>query len=207
MKLNRGDFLNVPNYVSSLRIIAIPLLIVFMMLIRFPESVHPKWNASMSFIAALVYGIASLSDLLDGFLARRAKISSVVGKFFDPLADKLLNLAALIMLIPLMRIPAWLVVLVLFREITVTTLRGMAANEQIVIAASKWGKYKNAFGSFGVAFIILHYPFWGVNWMLIGWITLIISVGFSFGSGIHYARNFFLEVRRKEQLKTGPNVE
>lgn len=150
----------------------------------------------MSLIAAIIYGVASFSDMLDGFLARRANISSVTGKFLDPLADKLLNLAAIIMLIPLGRIPAWLVVIILVREIGVTALRGMAVNEHIVIAASKWGKYKNAFGSFGVAFLLLYYPFLGINWMLIGWILLIISVVFSIGSGVHYTYHFFAEAKR-----------
>lgn len=199
MKFNRGDFLNVPNYISTIRIIAVPLLIVLLMLIRRPEDAHSEWNALVSFIAGLIYAAASLSDILDGFLARRAKISSVAGKFLDPLADKLLNLSALIMLIPLGRIPAWLVILILMREVGITALRGVAANEQIVIAASKWGKYKNAFGSFGIGFLIWHYPFFGVDWVLIGWILLAISVVFSLGSGIHYTYNFFAKVRQNQR--------
>lgn len=197
MKINRNDFLNLPNYISIGRVIAVPVFMIFLMLIRRPEQTYPAWNATMSLVAGLIYGAASLSDILDGFLARRFKISSVMGKFLDPLADKLLNLTAIIMLIPLGRIPAWLVVIILFREIGVTALRGVAANERIVIAASKWGKYKNAFGSFGVGFLILHYPFLGVNWSLIGWILLTVSIAFSLGSGIHYTFNFFSAVKKQ----------
>lgn len=198
MKFNRGDFLNVPNYISVGRIAAIPVFIVFLMLIRTPEMAHPEWNATMSMIAGLIYAIASLSDMLDGFLARRAKISGVAGKFLDPLADKLLNLGALIMLIPLHRIPAWLVVLILMREVGITALRGIAANEQIVIAASKWGKYKSAFGSFGVGALIWHYPFFGLEWNLIGWVMLLISVAFSMGSGAHYVYVFFAKIQKRQ---------
>jgi len=205
MKSNKNEFLNVPNCISTGRIIAVPAFMIFMMLVRMPEASHPTWNATMSFIAGLVYGVASLSDMLDGFLARRYNMISTTGKFLDPLADKLLNLTALIMLIPLARIPAWLVVIVLVREISVTALRGMAANEQIVIAASKWGKYKNAFGSFGVGFLIWHYPFFGIEWVLIGWVLLIISVAFAVGSGIHYAWNFFAEVKRRSKVDAMPN--
>ncbi len=201
MKLNRGDYLNIPNYISIGRIVAIPLLIVFMMMIRLPEDAHSTWNSWISFFSAVIYGIASLSDIVDGYLARRAKISSVMGKFLDPLADKLLNLSALIMLIPLGRISAWLVIVILTREIGVTALRGMAANEHIVIAASKWGKYKNAFGSFGVAFIILFYPHWGISWLAVGWVMLLISIVFSLGSGVHYAYHFFARVRQLAQEK------
>lgn len=195
MKFNRNDFLNVPNYISVGRIVAVPVFMIFLMLIRRPEYANPGWNEWMSVIATLVYTVASLSDLVDGFLARRAHISSVTGKFLDPLADKLLNLAALIMLIPLGRMPAWLVVIILVREISITALRGIAANEQIVIAASKWGKYKNAFGSIGIGAIILYYPFLGVDWLLIGWVMLIISVVFSIGSGVDYGWKFYKEAR------------
>lgn len=195
MKLNRNEFLNIPNYISTFRIVAVPLVMVLMMMIRLPAMAHPKWNPFISFMAALVYGIASASDMVDGFWARRAKLVSTTGKFLDPLADKLLNLAALIMLIPLGRIPAWLVVLILFREIGVTALRGVAANEQIVIAASKWGKMKNAFGSFGVAFLILYYPSFGINWLAIGWVFMVVSVVFSLGSGIDYVYKFFRTVK------------
>lgn len=195
MRFNRDDFLNIPNYISVIRVAAIPLLIILMMMIRLPGYLHPVWNKWIGLAAALVYTAASLSDILDGFLARRANISSTTGKFLDPLADKLLNLAALIMLIPLGRIPAWLVIVILTREISVTALRGVAANEQIVISASKWGKYKNAFGSFGIAFLILYYPWFGIEWLLVGWVLLIVSVVFSVGSGVHYTYHFMKKTR------------
>lgn len=190
----RREFLNLPNYISFIRVAAVPMLIVFMMLINDNIPERHVWNVMWGFVASAIYGVASLSDVLDGFLARRRKQESNFGKFFDPLADKLLNLAAMIMLIPLMRIPAWLVILLLVREITITMLRGVAANEHIIIAASKWGKYKNAFGSFGIAFLILHHPFFGVQWVLVGWVLLIISSVFSIGSGIHYVYRFVKEL-------------
>lgn len=196
MRIKRSDYLNIPNYISTSRIVAVPVFMIFLLLIRKPEEVHFAWNATMSFVAGVIYAVASLSDIIDGFLARRANISSVMGKFLDPLADKLLNLAAIVMLIPLGRIPAWLAVIILIREVGVTALRGVAANEHIVIVASKWGKYKNAFGSFGVGFLLWHYPFFGVNWVLIGWIMLLISVAFSVGSGIHYTYNFFAALKK-----------
>ena len=193
--VKRREFLNVPNYISLGRIVSVPLIVVFMMFIN-DYSEHHIWNATWSFITALIYGLSSLSDMVDGFLARRSKIEGSFGKFFDPVADKLLNLAAMIMLIPLHRIPAWLVVLILVREIVITMLRGVAANEQIVIPASKWGKYKNAFGSFGLAFMILHYRHFGVNWMMVGWVLFLVSATFSIGSGIHYVWKFIREISK-----------
>ena len=193
----RAEFMNLPNYISMGRVAAVPLIIVSMMFIRSDVTDGDAWNKLWSSIAAIIYGLASFSDMVDGFLARRYKLESAFGKFFDPLADKLLNLAAMIMLIPLGRIPAWLVVLLLVREISITSLRGIAANEQILIAASKWGKYKNAFGSFAIAFLILHYPFFNFQWKLVGWVLLIISAVFSIGSGVSYTWNFVKEIRQQ----------
>ena len=193
----RREFLNVPNYISMGRVAAVPLLVVFMMFINDTKTEHYAWNAMWSCVSALTYGVASISDVLDGFFARRYNLEGTFGKFFDPLADKLLNLAAMIMLIPLGRISAWLVLLLFVRELTITMLRGVAANEQIVIQASKWGKYKNAFGSFGVAFLILHYPYLGVHWVLVGWILLLTSAAFSIGSGAHYVWQFVKEISKK----------
>ncbi len=195
--VKRAEFMNLPNYISMIRVAAVPLIIVLMMMVKTDTGVREIWNAWWSFIAALVYGLASFSDMIDDYLARRYKLESAFGKFFDPLADKLLNLAAMIMLIPLGRIPAWLVVILLVREISITSLRGVAANERIVIAASKWGKYKNAFGSFAIAFLILHYPFFNFQWELVGWVLLIISAAFSIGSGVSYTWNFVKEIRQQ----------
>lgn len=198
----KKEYLNIANYISFGRIAAIPLIIIFMMFINDWRDGAHTWNAFWSFLTALIYGVASFSDMLDGYYARRHKVESTFGKFFDPVADKLLNLAAMIMLIPLGRIPAWLVVLLLIREIGITMLRGIAANEQMIISASTWGKYKTAFGSFGLAFLILHYPFWGIEWMLIGWVLFIISAAFSIGSGIEYVVRFIKEVSTKQCLST-----
>ena len=193
--IKKKEFLNIPNYISLGRIVAVPLLVVLMIFISDEEVGRSIWNATWSLMACLVYVLASLSDMVDGIIARRKKIESSFGKFFDPLADKLLNLAAMIMLIPLERIPAWLVILLMVREITITMLRGVAANERIVIAASKWGKYKNAFGSIAIAGLILHYPFFGVQWKLIGWGFLVITAVFTVGSGVHYVWEFVRKIK------------
>lgn len=200
--LRRKEFLNVANYISFGRMMAVPLIVVFLMLVDDSIGLRRPWNITWSFIAAIIYAVASVSDMVDGFIARRYGIVSTFGKFLDPLADKLLSLASMIMLIELGRLPAWLVVLLLTREISITALRGVALSERVIIQASKWGKYKSAFGNFAISALILHYPVFGVDWMLIGWVLLIISAVFSVGSGIHYTYNFFREVI-KESLEKG----
>lgn len=194
----RGTILNVPNIISMARIVAVPIFMVAMMAIdvKNPES---RRNEVAALWAFWLYVGACLSDLVDGYYARRYNIISDLGKFLDPLADKLLNLAAIIMMIPLGWVSAWLVTLLIAREVTITTLRGAAASEgHKIIEASKWGKYKTAFGNIGTSALILHYPFWGVQWNLIGWICFVTFAVFSVGSGIHYCWSYFaLHARNK----------
>ena len=192
----RADFFNLPNYISGIRVAMVPVVVGLMMTIR--PGVHEGWNQTASIIAAILYVIASISDLLDGFFARRRKIFTVMGTLLDPLADKFLNLSVLIMLIPLGRMTAWLAVLIIAREMGVTTLRGIAGNEGVVIAAGKWGKMKTAFGSPGITALLLYYPLLGVEWFLIGWLLFLISAVLSVGSGIEYTVGFFRALEHKK---------
>ena len=123
---------NLPNSLTLFRVACIPVLVI---LLFFP-------NKLTSFLAALVFALASISDLLDGFLARRRQLVTTFGKFLDPLADKLIVSAALIMLIPLDRAPAWMVVVIVGRELAITGLRSMAVSEGKVISADELGKKK-----------------------------------------------------------------
>jgi len=117
------QILNPPNIVTLIRVACIPLLLVLLLT---PERESCFW-------AAWVFAAASATDWLDGYLARRMKIVTIFGKFLDPIADKLLVTAALIMILPYGRVPAWMVVVVLSREIIITGLRSIASSEGIVI--------------------------------------------------------------------------
>jgi CDP-diacylglycerol---glycerol-3-phosphate 3-phosphatidyltransferase len=138
-----------PNLVTLVRIAAIPVFLVF----TYYES---RMN---SFIAALVYTFTAATDFLDGWLARRLNQITVIGKFLDPLADKLIAMAALVMLVHLGRVAAWVVILVMAREFAVTGLRTIAMGEGIVIAAGQEGKWKTAIQLVGIVFLLLHYPY------------------------------------------------
>jgi CDP-diacylglycerol--glycerol-3-phosphate 3-phosphatidyltransferase len=116
-------------------------------------------NRVNSFIAACLFGAASITDYFDGWLARRKGLTTVLGKFLDPLADKLIVTSVLVMLVPLGRIPAWVVVLLLARELAITGLRGIAVTEGMVIAASQGGKWKTAFQLTGILGLLIHYPY------------------------------------------------
>ncbi len=145
----REEFFNLPNTLTMCRILVIPLVLIFV----YYES------RTNSIIAACLFGAASITDFFDGWLARRKGLITVLGKFLDPLADKLIVTSALVMLIPLGRIPAWVVVLLLARELAITGLRSIAISEGMVIAASQGGKWKTAFQFTGILALLIHYPY------------------------------------------------
>ena len=184
----RATIWNIPNLLTSFRIFSIPLIVV---LLTSPGPLP-------SFLAALVFTIAALTDLLDGYFARLHKRETAVGKLLDPMADKLLILSGMIMLIPLDRIPAWMVVLIIGREVAITGLRGIASAEGVVIAASRWGKGKTVLQSLALVGLMLHYQYFGINFQILGMILLWIALAVTLWSGIDYLWKFYQEMVNKE---------
>jgi CDP-diacylglycerol--glycerol-3-phosphate 3-phosphatidyltransferase len=177
----KKSIFNLPNSLTLFRVACIPVLVF---LLFFP-------NKPTSFLAALVFGLASISDLLDGFLARRQQLVTNFGKFLDPLADKLLVSAALIMLIPLGRAPAWMVVVIVGRELAITGLRSMAVSEGKVISADELGKKKMVFQIVAILGLLLHYEYFGINFHAIGLFFLWLAVALTLWSGFNYFRRFW----------------
>lgn len=171
---------NLPNAISILRILTAPVLILFLL----------SPDKETSFIAAIIFAIAALTDWLDGYLARRMDVETTFGKFLDPLADKLLIATCLVMLIPLGRAPAWMAAVIIGREIAVTGLRGMASLEGVVIAAGSLGKYKTAFQIAAVIALIMHYRLLGIDFHALGIVILWIALVFTLWSGIDYFVKF-----------------
>jgi CDP-diacylglycerol--glycerol-3-phosphate 3-phosphatidyltransferase len=145
----KQEFFNLPNMLTMFRILVIPVVLVFV----YYES---RMN---SFIAAALFALASATDYLDGWLARRQNMITVLGKYLDPLADKLIVMSTLVMLVPLGRIPPWVVVLLLTRELSITGLRSIASSEGMLIDASQGGKWKTAFQLTGILGLLIHYPY------------------------------------------------
>lgn len=185
----RDRFLNWPNYITLGRFVAVLLLAIVMGLM--------EDRRYLSYTAAVIFLLAMISDMLDGYLARRMKIVSTFGQFVDPLADKLLFLVAMIFMVELGRLPAWMVCIFLAREVIVTTLRGVAIDEGVVIAASHWGKYKSAAISTATVCLLIHYPLWGINVRMIAWALLWPAVILSLISGVHYTVGFVQALRQK----------
>ncbi len=180
---------NLPNILTLFRIACIPLIVL---LLFFPHK-------ATSFMAALVFGLASISDLLDGFLARRRQMVTTLGQFLDPLADKLIVSAALIMLIPLGRVPAWMVVVIVGRELAITGLRSVAVSEGQVISASELGKKKMVFQIVAILGLLFHYDYFGVDCHAVGMFFMWLAVVVTLWSGFSYFRSFWhvLEENKK----------
>jgi CDP-diacylglycerol--glycerol-3-phosphate 3-phosphatidyltransferase len=177
---------NLPNLITLFRIAAIPFVVLFLF---FPGPLG-------SFLAALCFTAASLTDLLDGYIARQQNSETPVGKLLDPLADKLLINSAFIMLIPLGRVPAWMVVLIVGREVAVTGLRGIASLEGSAIGASIWGKVKMIFQTLALIGLILHYEYLGINFHSLGMLILWVALAITIWSGIDYFIKFYREHRK-----------
>jgi CDP-diacylglycerol--glycerol-3-phosphate 3-phosphatidyltransferase len=171
--------LTLPNQLSLLRIALAPILVYFL------SSSDPVSSA----LAAFTFFIASLTDFFDGYLARLYGHTTTLGKFLDPLADKLLVAAALIMLAAAdrtPRVPAWMVVIIIGRELAVTGLRGIASGEGIILAAEELGKYKMIFQMFALHGLIIHYQYLLVDFHVLGMYFLWLALVLGIWSGVDY---------------------
>lgn len=191
-----------PNIITVARVALLPLLLVL---------IWPGLeNRETCFWAAVVFAAAGVLDVVDGVLARRRNEVTVLGKFLDPLADKVFYLVTLVALLqlPVPRVPGWVLMAVITREIAITGLRGIAVSEGVVIAADAGGKLKTALATVGMCGLLIHYPF-VVNFGFVQavlnphrvglWITYV-SVLIAVASGVNYVRNFVLALRQRESL-------
>ncbi len=182
------QLMNWPNLLTGLRLVMIPVMVLLLM---------REQTTLIAFLAWFVFSLAAFTDLLDGYLARKLECESVLGQLMDPLADKLLVTAGLIMLIPLGRIPAWVCLLIISREICITGLRGLAASTGKVVAADSIGKIKSNFQYFGVGFLIfplnlLPIPFQHGIGITLVYISLVLSL-WSAADYTYKLRDVFIE--------------
>lgn len=170
--------MNLPNALSLVRIFLVPVLVVFLIAVPRPYN----------FTAAAVFLAAVLTDWLDGRIARSTRQVTTLGKLLDPIADKLLISASLISLVQVGRAPAWMVVLIVCRDLAVTGLRGIAASQGVVIQASDFGKATMVTQVVAIALLILHWP--EVS-LLLGQSALALATILSVASGTIYFRKFW----------------
>lgn len=183
------ESINVPNLLTLTRILLIP---VFVVLFATPDP-------DRSITAAIVFVVAAVTDLLDGYLARRSGQVTKLGKLLDPIADKLLVLSALILLVNVDRVSALVAILIIAREVAVTGIRAIAAGEGMIIAAETTGKYKMALQVIAIVMLILEGTALSVlgNLHLAGIVTLYLSLVLGYVSGAQYVWSFWKQVATK----------
>ncbi|MCA9667549.1 MAG: CDP-diacylglycerol--glycerol-3-phosphate 3-phosphatidyltransferase [Myxococcales bacterium] len=191
------ELLWVPNLLTMARVAVIPLVLVYI------DNESPL----RSFLAALLYGATALTDALDGYLARRAGRVSMLGKFLDPLADKLLVMATLVWMVPMGRVETWVVILLLAREISITALRSIASAEGLVISARQFGKDKTALQMIGILCLIIHFRYpvlwtsYYVDFHQVGLYTIYMSLVLSIFSAIEYVQLFARAVNQRGEAE------
>lgn len=161
--------MNLPNKLTLLRVILIPVFVVLLLL-------EGGQNYTLRIAALIVFCIASFTDFLDGQIARRNNLVTNFGKFMDPLADKLLVCSALICMIELGQLPSWYVITVIAREFIISGFRLVAADNGIVIAASWWGKFKTTFQMLTVILLILNIPALHTVTLIIAGIAFVLTL-------------------------------
>lgn len=171
---------NLANMITLIRVFCVVPIVV---LLSF-EGPVTCW------LAATLFVLASVTDFIDGHIARKENMVTNFGKFLDPLADKLLICSVLVMCSSLGWIPAWITIVILARELAVTGLRAMAADEGVVIAADKYGKAKTVFQIIALVPLVIHYPLLGLDVHGIGLFILYLALALTVFSGVKYFSRF-----------------
>ncbi|MEW6112363.1 MAG: CDP-diacylglycerol--glycerol-3-phosphate 3-phosphatidyltransferase [Thermodesulfobacteriota bacterium] len=186
---------HLPNFLTLGRMVLVPPIVV---LLFFPGR-YP------SAIAAAIFLVASLTDFFDGLLARRFRYESSFGRFLDPIADKVLVTSALIMLISLGRVPAWIVMLIITREVAVSALRAITRGWETTLKPSPLGKLKTVFQFAAIVPLIVHYEYKigvvGVDFHLIGMVLLYVALVLTLWSGLDYFIRFYREYQITEGIE------
>jgi CDP-diacylglycerol--glycerol-3-phosphate 3-phosphatidyltransferase len=185
----RDELLNAPNLMTLGRVALIP---VFLYLLSYE-------NRRNSFLAAAVYAVCALTDWFDGWLARISNKVTTLGKFLDPLSDKVIVVSALVMLVRLGRVPVWVVVVIITREFLISGVRTIAATEGLVIPASQGGKWKTSLQLCGIICLMLHYHYaidygFGIlltDFQAVGSTLLYLSLVPLIASAVDYVRAFY----------------
>ena len=166
--------MNLPNKLTIFRVILIVPFII--LLLGGNAGLFGGFSLYSDYIALIVFIIASLTDLLDGHIARKHNLITNFGKFMDPIADKLLVAAALIALVELSRIPSWVVIIIISREFIISGFRLIASDNGVVLAASYWGKFKTVFQMIMICLMIANFPILNLVTPVIMWIALALTV-------------------------------
>ena len=184
--MKRQGFWNLPNMLTVLRIALVPVMVWLL---------REEPNNTEEIVSLVIFIGAMITDIVDGWLARKWDLVSPVGAYLDPLADKLMTITVLVMLVPLGRVPAWIVALLLCREVAITGLRSIASQEGLTLAASSLGKLKTVYLGTAIGFLLFHTEWLGCDAHSAGIALLWMATAFSLLSGLHYFKEFVKHTR------------
>jgi CDP-diacylglycerol--glycerol-3-phosphate 3-phosphatidyltransferase len=199
---------NLPNRLTILRILMIPLVVISLYFVRHPQhgtGTVPIWL--LSHLAAWTFVAASITDFLDGWIARRRNIVTVFGSFLDPIADKFLVVSSLIMLAIMDRVHPIVVIVLVLREMYMTSLRLLAAHEGFTIPVSSSGKWKTATQMTAIPMLMVGYNWLTIPWPMIGTGLIWVAGMLSLGSAISYSIHLIQMLKRKREEKRKNNVK
>jgi CDP-diacylglycerol---glycerol-3-phosphate 3-phosphatidyltransferase len=198
------EITDLPNLLTLARIATLPFVLLLI----------DNYSRILSFFSALIFIAGGITDLLDGYLARKRGQETVLGAFLDPLADKLFVLGTLVFLVARDRVPEWLVVVLMSRELAITVLRSIAVTYGLVIAAGKTGKAKTALQAVGITFLLIHFPYRiflidvVIDFHQVGTWLIYASLFLSVWSAGEYIRFFVLAAEEKaRRMQSTPTVE
>ena len=188
--ISKHETFNLPNTITLLRISIVPFLFILLL----------EPGEFWSLILAILFVIASITDVFDGYFARKYNLITTMGKFLDPIADKLIINTAMILMIPIGRIPAWIVAITIIRDLIVDVIRSIASSEGYYIQASSLGKQKTLAQNIAVTALMINFSIFGVNAHDVGMVILCIALFLTIYSGFDYFIKFYKTTLQKDNL-------
>lgn len=198
---NEWEIDNLPNRLTMFRVILIPIIIFSLFSVQMKYEWALMHTSLLNYIAAWTFVIASITDFLDGFIARKKNIVTVFGSFLDPIADKFLVISALIMLQALDRINVLLVLILVLREMYITALRLLAMEKGISVPVGTLGKWKTATQMVGIPLLMANDIPWGINMPLLGTVAIYLAAIFSTYSAIEYSLGLIKKIQKIRREK------
>lgn len=208
MEINDLEIDNLPNRLTFFRMLMIPVVVCALYFTAHTPVWLVSYKAYLGHVACWIFVVASITDFLDGYIARKRNIVTVFGSFLDPIADKFLVVSALIMLMGLNRVHPIVVIILVLREMYMTSLRLLAMSEGVEVPVSSMGKWKTTIQMVATPMLMVYDYFLGVDVALVGTILMYIAALLSFWSALLYSLSMIkkLQEKRAEKRKVKKGV-
>lgn len=192
---------NVPNRLTILRVLLIPILLICLGSGLFENIANDPWRRPLEWLSAIIFILASITDFFDGYIARKRKIVTVFGSFLDPIADKFLVVSSLILLLGLGRINTIIVIILILREMYMTSLRLLAIERGIKVPVNGLGKWKTTFQMMAIPMLMINEDYLGIPLDIVGTIFIYAASFLSLYSAVIYSMGLVLKIKESRKLK------